>query len=128
MAFKKDLLKNQRIRPGEIKRILPSLPVENYDRLHFHISNGTRAVDGLKVRILFGTPVDALILLSDSTVWFEENVSEREFSFSTPTTYNGTGFVMSVPVIAPLLYDVILQNTGTSDLEGIYVSVMAQTM
>lgn len=128
MAFKKDLLKNQRIAAGETKRLLPSLSVENYDRLHFHVSNGVRAVDGLRVRILFGTPVDGVILLSDSTVWFEETLSEREFSFSTPTTYNGTGFVMSVPVIAPLLYDVILQNIGSSDLEGVYVSVMAQTM
>ena len=128
MAFKKLLLEGELIPKGEEKRLFPHLIVENYDRLHFHISAGNRAIKGLKARILFGTPYDndCGALLADSTVWFEETVSEREFSYTTPNDYNGTGFVMSVPVIAPLLYDVILKNVGDADLESVYVAVMAQ--
>jgi hypothetical protein len=33
---------------------------------------------------------------------------------------------MSVPVVAPQLYDVILTNTGTQPLTTIYVTLMAQ--
>jgi hypothetical protein len=126
MAFKKVLLEGESMPAGGQKRLLPSLDVSAWDRLHFHISGGVRAVDGLSVRILFGTPVGSKVLLADSTIWFEETVSEREFSFTAPTTYNGTGFVMSVPVIAPLLYDVILKNLDESDKPEVYVTLMAQ--
>jgi hypothetical protein len=81
------------------------------------------------VKILFGTPLPGThcgALLADSTVWYEETVAEREFVYSVPTSYNRTGFVMSVPVIAPLLYDVILKNNGMADLTTIAVSVFAQ--
>ncbi len=80
----------------------------------------------LRVRVLFGTTVGNKILLADSTIWFEDSVNEREFSFATSSPYNGTGFIMSVPVVAPLLYDVILTNTGTEDHPEIYVTVFAQ--
>jgi hypothetical protein len=126
MAFKKVLLQAQPLAAGAEKRLLPSLDVSDWDRLHFHISGGTRGVSELSVRILFGTPVDGKILLTDSTVWFEETVSEREFSFTTPSTYNGTGFVMSVPVVAPLLYDVILKNLGAHEKPELYVTLLAQ--
>jgi hypothetical protein len=65
-------------------------------------------------------------LLADSTVWFEDSVSERELTHITPNHYNGTGFVMSVPVVAPHLQDVILHNVGNNDLDSLYVTVMAQ--
>jgi len=126
MAFQKVLLKGQSLAAYSEKRLLPSLEVGKWDRLHFHISGGAGGVEGLSVRILFGTPVDGKILLTDSTVWFEETVSEREFSFTTPSTYNGTGFVMSVPVVAPLLYDVILKNLSPNEKPELYVTLMAQ--
>jgi hypothetical protein len=126
MAFQKVLLKGQSLAAYSEKRLLPSLEVGKWDRLHFHISGGSGGVEGLSVRILFGTPVDGKILLTDSTVWFEETVSEREFSFTTPSTYNGTGFVMSVPVVAPLLYDVILKNLSPNEKPELYVTLMAQ--
>lgn len=126
MAFKKDLLKAEALPAGSEKRILPNLKVERHDRLHFHISNGVKGLKDLNIRILFGTPVGSKILLADSTVWFEDTVSEREFSYQLPATYGGTGIVMSVPVIAPLLYDVILRNTGSTDLSDLHVSVMGQ--
>ena len=109
MAFQKVLLEGKPIAAGAEKRLLPALNVGRWDRLHFHISGGTRTIAGLSVKVLFGTPIDGKVLLTDSTVWFEESVSEREFSHTTPNNYNGTGFVMSVPVVAPLLYDVILK-------------------
>lgn len=126
MAFTKNLLEDEKISSKGEKRILPNLEVGNYDRLHFHISNGSYALKDLNIRVLFGTRVGSKVLLADSTVWFEDGVSEREFSFQTPSDYNGTGLVMSVPVVAPILYDVILKNTGGDDLDTIYVSVLAQ--
>lgn len=119
------LLEGEPLPAGDEKRLLPSLDVSRWDRLHFHVSGGGRAVDDLHVRVLFGTPVGDKVLLTDSTVWFEDSVWEREFSHTTPSTFNGTGFVMSVPVVAPQLYDVILRNLG-SDKPEVYVTVMAQ--
>ena len=113
MPFTRFLAKKLTIAAGAEKRLLPGLNVGKWDRLHFHIGADARSVAGLSVRILFGTPLAGShcgALLADSTVWYEDTVSEREFSHSVPTTYNGTGFVMSVPVVAPLLYDVILKN------------------
>lgn len=129
-AFRMTLLEKEKIAAGEEKRILPHLDVSRWDRLHFHISNGNRAIAGTSVRILFATPMKGAPcggnLLADSTVWFEDTVSEREFSYTTPNNYGGTGFVMSVPVVAPSLYDVILRNVGKKALESVYVTVMAQ--
>ena len=73
----------------------------------------------LHVRVLFGTPVPGAILLADSTVWFEDTVSEREFSHQAPTT-GTTGFVLSVPVVAPTLFDVILTNNSAADKPTVY--------
>jgi len=129
MAFTKVLLENATIPAGGEKRIRPGMEVSRWDRLHFHVGSDARTVSGLHVRILFGTPLKNThcgALLADSTIWYEETVSEREFSYSVPVSFNGTGFVMSVPVIAPLLYDVILRNNGDSDLAAISVAVMAQ--
>lgn len=128
-TFHRVLMENQPLPQGKEKRLLPHLDVSRWDRLHFHISNGNRSVAGIKVRILFGTPMPESPcgeLLADSTVWFEDTVSERELTYITPGTYNGTGFVMSVPVVAPNLFDVILTNLGDHDLETMYVTVMAQ--
>lgn len=128
-GLRKVLLKNFRLPAGQEKRLFPNLAVSRWDRLHFHISNGNRAANGAQVRILFATPMtDAPCnaLLADSTVWFEQGFTERQFQYATPTNYNHTGFVMSVPVIAPILYDVILTNVGKADLESLYVTVMGQ--
>lgn len=126
MAFKQNLIQAETINAGQERRILPSLSVERYDRLHFHISNGVSALRDLRIRILFGTPVGGKILLADSTIWYEDSISEREFDYTVPSNYGGTGLIMSVPVIAPQLYDVILRNVGSDDLTDIHVSVMAQ--
>jgi hypothetical protein len=128
MAIQQVLLNGASLAAGAEKRLLPSLNVAATDRLHFHISGGVRAVPGLNVKILFGTPVNGKILLTDSTVWFEETVSEREFVFTTPNTFNRTGFVISVPVIAPLLYDVILRNVGAAAIPELYVTVLGQDL
>jgi hypothetical protein len=126
----KVLLLNATIPAGGEHRILPNLDVRKYDRLHIHIGRDAKAVPGLSVRILFSTPLPGGLhcgaILADSTVWFEEAVSERQFMWTAPLNYNHTGFVVSVPVVAPLLFDVILQNTGSQALDSIYVTVMAQ--
>jgi len=126
MALQQTLLENTHLSPGEEKRLLPGISVSDYHRLHFHISGGVHTIPNLSVRILFGTPVGQVILLTDSTVWVEEIVSEREFSFTTSANYGHTGFVMSVPVVAPLLYDVILRNVGSNSIQSVYVTVMAK--
>lgn len=129
MAFTKVLLSNETIPAVKEKRLQPNLDVSKWDRLHFHIGADARSVADLNVRVLFGTPMQGThcgALLADSTIWFEDTVWEREFSHTAPSNYDGTGFVMSVPVVAPLLYDVILTNQGKQDLTTIYVTVMAQ--
>lgn len=129
MAFTKVLAKNITIPVKGEKRLLPNLDVSKWDRLHFHIGADNISVAGLNVRILFGTPLAGTkcgALLAESTIWYEDTVSEREFSHSVPMNYGGTGFVMSVPVVAPLLYDVILRNQGKAELKTISVAVMAQ--
>jgi hypothetical protein len=129
MAFTKVLLENETIPVGGEKRLMPGIDVSRWDRLHFHIGADARSVAGLNVRILFGTPLKGThcgALLADSTVWYEDTVWEREFSHAVSTSYNGTGFVMSVPVVAPQLYDVILKNNGSAELTTISVTVMAQ--
>lgn len=128
-VFTRVLRENEALPAGQERRLLPHLNVRQWNRLHFHISNDNRSVAGLKVRILFGTPMlDSPCgeLLADSTLWFEDTASEREFSHITPDTYNGTGFEMSVPVVAPELVDVILTNVSDKTLESLYVTVMAQ--
>ncbi len=126
MALKKILLSNETIPAGETKRLLPGIDVSKWDRLHFHVGARARGIPDLSVRILFGTPIESGVLLADSTIWYEDTVSEREFSYATSSNCGGTGFVMSVPVITPYLYDVILRNTGAKDLKNIFVAVMAQ--
>ena len=128
-ALTKVLLQDATIPAGGEKRILPNLDVKKYDRLHLHIGRDAMSVAGLSVRVLFSTPLPGLhcsAILADSTVWFEETVSEREFIWTAPLSYNRTGFIVSVPVVAPMLFDVILTNTGTAALDKLYVTVMAQ--
>jgi hypothetical protein len=122
----KVLLKNATIPAHGEKRVLPGLDVRNYDRLHIHIGRDAMSIAGLSVRVLFQTPIAGLHcggLLADSTVWFEETAAEREFSC---TAIGGTGFVVSVPVVAPVLFDVILTNTTDQPFTTVYVTVMAQ--
>jgi hypothetical protein len=122
----KVLLQNETIPANGEKRLWPSLDVRRYDRLHIHIGRDAKSVAGLTVRVLFGTPIQGLhcgAILADSTVWFEESAAEREFEW---TATQKTGFVISVPVVAPLLYDVILRNTTTQPLDTVYVALMAQ--
>ena len=125
MALQEVLLDGQPMEAGEERRLLPGLDVSAYDRLHLHVSAGVRAVDELHVRVLFGTPVPSAVLLADSTVWFEDTVSEREFSHQAPNT-GRTGFVISVPVVAPTLFDVILTNNSAADKPTVYVTLLAQ--
>jgi hypothetical protein len=125
----KVLVQDLTIPAGGEKRLLPGLDVRMYDRLHIHVGRDAMAVAGLSVRVLFATPMPGLhcaAILADSTVWFEETVSEREFLWTAPATYNRTGFVVSVPVVAPLLYDVILTNTSGQPINKLYVTLMAQ--
>ena len=129
MAFKKILSENLTIPVGGRCRLRPNLDVSRWDRLHFHIGADAKSVAGLNVRIIFGTPLAGThcgALLADSTIWYEESVSERQFAHQESINSGGTGFVMSVPVVAPLLYDVILKNNGSAELNTITVAVMAQ--
>src|SRR5262245_5035616 len=125
-ALTKVLLQNGSIPAGQEKRLLPGLDVKLYDRLHFHIGRAGKSVGNLSVRVLFGTPIagTGITILADGSVWFEETTSERDFIFTTPATYNQTGFIISVPVVAPLLYDVILTNKGTQPIDELYVALL----
>jgi hypothetical protein len=128
-ALTQSLASDVTLAAGAEHRTLPGLDVKNYDRLHIHVGRNAKGVAGLSVRVLFGTPVTGLhcgAILADSTVWFEETVSEREFVWTAPQNYNRTGFVVSVPVVAPTLFDVIVTNTSTQPIDEIFVTLLAQ--
>ena len=126
MPLQTVLLSSLTLAAGAEKRLLPGLDVSEYGRLHFHIASRGRAVAGLHARVLFGTVVGPITLLSDSTVWYEESTSERDFVHTVPLTDGSTGFILSVPVVAPRLYDLILKNTGPKAIEDLYVTLLAK--
>ena len=64
--------------------------------------------------------------LTSSTIWYQGPAQPIEFEYTTPPTFGHTGFTMSVPVVAPVLYDVILRNTGTTERTTVYVTLFAQ--
>jgi hypothetical protein len=132
MTLKTILFEDITLEPGEEKRLVPwkGLDVSRYDRLHFHIGTlpGTGVAE-LEARILFATEVkdDGQSILAGTTIWFEDTVEEREFVFKSPIGYRKTGFIMSVPVVAPKLFDVILENKSDRiTRENVYVTVMSQ--
>jgi hypothetical protein len=64
-----------------------------------------RGVANLDVRVLFSFPIPGTHcggILTSSTVWFDGQA------------------------VAPVLYDVILRNVGTTDLQTIYVALLAE--
>jgi hypothetical protein len=128
-GFSKVLLSNETIAAGAEKRLWPGLDVSKWDRLHFTIGADARAVPDLNVRVLFAVPVPNThcgAILTSRTIWFENGVADIAFEHTTPAGFGSTGFTMSVPVVAPLLYDVILRNVGTTELQTVYVAVFAQ--
>lgn len=125
----KVLLENATIAAGAEKRLWPGLDVSKWDTLHLTIGANARGVANLNVRVLFSVPIPGMHcggILTSSTVAFDKDGALRSFEHTTPASYGSTGFTMSVPVVAPVLYDVILRNTGTTPLETIYVALFAQ--
>ncbi|MFN2344994.1 MAG: hypothetical protein ABR616_04695 [Dermatophilaceae bacterium] len=125
----KVLLSNATIAAGAETRLWPGLDVSKWDVLHLTVGADARGVANLNVRVLFSVPIAGMHcggILTNSTVPFDKDGIPRRFEYTTPAGYGGTGFTMSVPVIAPVLYDVILRNTGSTPLETIYVALFAQ--
>jgi hypothetical protein len=125
----KVLLENATIAPGAEKRLWPGLDVSKWDTLHLTVGANARGVPNLNVRMLFSVPMPGThcgAILTDGTVAFDRDGVHRHFEYTTPASYGRTGFTMSVPVIAPVLYDVILRNTGTTPLQTIHVTLFAQ--
>lgn len=123
----KVLLQNATIPAHGEKRLMPGLEVKQYDRLHIHVGRDAKAVGGLSVKVLFITPIQGMHcggILADSTVWFEETANEREFIWTA--AQGRTGFIVSVPVVAPVLFDVILSNTTDQAMDTVCVTLMAQ--
>ena len=113
---------------GGEARLWPGLDVSKWDRLHFTVGADARGIPNLQVRVLFSVPVPGMHcggILTSSTVWIEGGGVPLEFEHATPAS-GGTGFTMSVPVVAPVLYDVILRNQGSAPLEKVHVPLFAQ--
>jgi len=129
MRFKDVLLSSYKLEVGEEKRLFPGLDVSKWDRLHFHVGTDAVGMVGLAIRIIFGTPMAGThcgALLADTVVWCEGQKVITEFSYEVPTSYDRTGLVITVPVVAPQLYDVILENKGTTPIDSLFVSLMSQ--
>lgn len=124
MPLSRVLLSDLDLDPGAEKRLLPGIAVSDFDRLHIHIGAKARGIKGLKARVLFASPITSGALLSDSTIWYGESTSEHVFEHTEMG--GGTGYVMSVPVVAPTLYDIILRNTSSVKISDIYVSLLAK--
>jgi hypothetical protein len=125
----KVLLTNATIAPGAEVRLWPGLDVTKWDKLHLTVGADARGVPNLSVRVLFSMPLPGTHcggLLTSSTVDFATDGTLRRFEYTTPAGFGSTGFTMSIPVIAPMLYDVILRNTGSTPLETVYVALFAQ--
>ena len=63
MPLLRTLFENISLEAGERKSLdTHHLDVRNYDRLHFHLgalpSKEAQALLGIKIRVIFGTPVD----------------------------------------------------------------------
>lgn len=128
-GFTKVLLTNATIPVGTETRLWPGLDVSRWDRLHLTIGADAVTVAGLDVRVLFSTPMTGTHcggILTGSTVWLEGTRQEIDFHHVTRPDYGSTGFTLTVPVVAPILYDVLLRNIGTHDLHTIYVTLFAQ--
>ena len=130
-ALSKLLVSNATIAAGQELRLWPGLDVSKWDRLHLTVGGDARAVPNLQVRVLFSVPVPGTHcggILTDGTLSFEDGGAPRRFEYATPADFGRTGFTMTVPVVAPVLYDVILRNVGTQPLPSVYVAVFAQEM
>lgn len=128
-GFSAVLLSDAAIPAGAECRLRPGLDVSRWDRIHVSVGDGARSVPGLHVRVLFDTPLPGTRcggLLTGSTIWYEAGSDPVTFEYTTPPTFGATGFTMSVPVIAPVLYDVVLRNTGPSDLDDVSVALFAR--
>lgn len=128
-TLEKVLVQNQILLATDVLRTGCNLPVSSFRRLHLVISGNGGSVANLKASILFGTPVGAVTLISGGTVWMESGVTapvNTTFEYTAPANYKRTSFVLSVPVIAPLLYDVIIENMGKNAVPELYVTVMGE--
>jgi hypothetical protein len=128
-GFTQVLLSNATIAAGAEKRLWPGLDVSKWDRVHLTVGGNARAVDHLNVRVILSTPIPGTHcggILTSSTIWYEGSAQTVDFEHETPPGYGQTGFTMSVPVVAPVLYDVILRNTGATELTAVYVTLFAQ--
>lgn len=126
MALKSILLQSEEILPGKTIRLLPKMEVEKFHRLHLHVSNTKNDIRNLSVRVIFGTPVPSKVLTCDHSVWFENSADGEQLQFTATEQRGKTGIVLSVPVIAPLLYDIVLENIGDDILDDVFVTLMAQ--
>lgn len=99
MSTQHVIVDGETIAAGQEFRPLPNLDVSGHSRLQLLISAGVSSVS---------------------------EVGVREFSHETSANYGGTGFVLSVPVIAPQLYDVILSNRRAKSKVQLWVTLLAQ--
>ena len=128
-GFTKVLLADATLAAGQQLRLWPGLDISAWDRLHLTIGGDARPLPALNVRVLLSVPVPGSHcggILTSTDIDLDGPRTETEFEHTTPADYGHTGFTITVPVVAPLLYDVILRNTGTTDLTSIYVTLFAQ--
>jgi hypothetical protein len=121
----KVLLQDGSVAAGQEMRLLPELNVGDHAWLHIHIGRSGKAVSNLAVRVLFGPLVPAG---AGESAGPRDTDNEREFLFRTPANYNQTGLIVSVPVIAPLLSEIVLTNNGSQTVDELYIALLAQEL
>ncbi|MDT0353960.1 hypothetical protein [Pseudonocardia charpentierae] len=127
MALQQLLLDGRPVAAGEERRLLPMIDLSAYAQLHFHISDRIQPIGGIAVRVVFGTPAPGTILLADSVAPIAQTSTPRAREYEVPAECDSTGIIISVPVVAPMLYDVVLTNRSPTARSQLYVAVFAHT-
>lgn len=99
--------------------------VSRYNYLHIIVGRKAKSVANLEITVLLSVSVPAgALLIREYTNC--ENRTRNSFTVRLPSNYNKTAYVLRVPVIAPMLYDVIVKNRGTKDIDDVHVILFAK--
>jgi len=127
--MKKLLYVREEFTPGDVASVTPELDIDGFDRLHIIVSGRGHSVADVSAQVMFSTPVElddtTIHLVADGTVWYEVGGTALEFFYQAPPRYERASFVMSVPVIGPVLWQINLKNNGDKTIP-LMVALYAQ--
>jgi hypothetical protein len=99
--------------------------VSKYNYLNIIVGRKAKAIPDLEITVLFSVsvPAGALLIREYTNLG---NDSKNELSVRLPSNYNKTGYILRVPVIAPMVYDIMVKNHGSNDLDDVHIILFAK--